>query len=270
MSEIARDRWGRPLIQQPTGKPKGYTRISSLAKFLDDGSGLKMWSNAMTAIGLALDPDLFDQVADLVASTTDPYGVHKSALIKLAGQAQEAAGSTVKRDLGTELHHWAEVVDKTADLDLVPAELRADIDAYLWATIELQVLEAELFVVVDEIEAAGTLDRLLRMPDGRIVVADVKTGQHDCNYPMSVETQVAIYAHGVRYDHETGVRTPLHPDIDLDQGLLIHSPSGKASCELYPLDLQRGWRNALLACEVKQARKDAGAKLKPLTIGVAA
>ena len=266
---VPRNQWGQPLIWQADGTLKPYGRISKMAKELDTGEGLKLWSSAMTAIGLAQSPDLAAEVYELVDMSADPYAEHKSALIRLAGEAQEYAGSTVKRELGTALHYWAEVVDRTADLDLVPKEMRADIDAYLWATVELEVLDCELFVVVDEVECAGTLDRLLAMPD-RIVVGDVKTGQADCDYPMSVEMQVAIYAHGVRYDFATGQRTPLHPDVDLDLGLLIHAPSGQGHCELYPLDLVRGWRNALLAFEVTKARKASGIKLKPLTTGVAA
>lgn len=266
---VPRNQWGQPLIWQADGTLKPYGRISKMAKELDTGEGLKLWSSAMTAIGLAQSPDLAGRVYELVDMSPDPYAEHKSALIKLAGEAQEYAGSTIKRELGTLLHYWAEVVDRTGDLDLVPTEYRADIEAYLWATVELEVLASELFVVVDEVECAGTLDRLLRMPD-RIIVGDVKTGQNDCDYPMSVEMQVAIYAHGVRYDFATGERTPLHPNVDLNLGLLIHSPSGQARTELYPLDLVRGWRNALLAFEVTKARKASGTKLKPLTMGVAA
>jgi hypothetical protein len=267
---VPRNQWGQPLIWQADGTLKPYGRISKMAKELDTGEGLKLWSNAMTAIGLAQSPELAGQVFDLVDLSADPYGEHKKDLIRLAGEAQEFAGSTIKRELGTTLHYWAEVVDRTGDLDLVPAEFRADIEAYLWATVELEVLASELFVVVDEVECAGTLDRLLRMPDQRVVVGDVKTGQNDCDYPMSVETQVAIYAHGVRYDFETGERTPLHENVDLNFGLLIHAPSGQATCELYPLDLVRGWKNALLAFEVTKARKESGTKLKPLTMGIAA
>jgi hypothetical protein len=43
-TEIPRDRWGRPLIEPPDGgKPIGYTRVSTLAKALDDKTSLMDW-----------------------------------------------------------------------------------------------------------------------------------------------------------------------------------------------------------------------------------
>lgn len=51
---IQRDRWGRPLITPPDGgKPKPYTRASTLAKALDDNQGLIDWSTC-TGIVLSL------------------------------------------------------------------------------------------------------------------------------------------------------------------------------------------------------------------------
>ena len=47
MNEIPRDRWDRPLIIPPNGEqPVAYTRVSTLAKALDDLSQLMAWSNA--------------------------------------------------------------------------------------------------------------------------------------------------------------------------------------------------------------------------------
>lgn len=264
MTEIPRDQYGRPKIKQPNGKDIGYTRISGLAKELDSGKGLEMWKTAMTAIGMTIDRGIWDQVRDLVDdSILSPWEEHKSQLIALAEKAMEVAGSTVKRDLGTELHHWAEVYDRTLDMDIIPADMRDDLDAYVWGTAEVEMLETELFVVVDEIQAAGTLDRLSAWRD-RIVLADIKSGQREHEYPMAVEMQCAMYARGQRYDLETGERSPLHPDIDLSGGLMIHLPSGQAKCDLYELDLDRGWRNVQRALDLREARKIGRRKMKPV------
>ena len=57
--ELPRDRWGRPLIEPPDGgKAKPYTRVSTLAKTLDDKTALSKWLCRQTAIGLAQRPDL--------------------------------------------------------------------------------------------------------------------------------------------------------------------------------------------------------------------
>jgi hypothetical protein len=279
LREVPRDQWQRPMILQPgevfkkdckagkKGDPLlvGYTRVSSLAKVLDDGVGLSKWSDAMTAIGVALDPDILGQVYMLCQGSANPYAEHSSALIKLATAAQEAAGSTVKRDLGSELHQWAQRWDTGQGLAGMPPELLDDVHAYVWGTSELTMLDRELFVVVDELQAAGTLDALCVTPDLRVVVADQKTGQRDCDYPMTVEMQVAIYAHGKRYNFQTGERNELHDPIDLTRGLLIHTPSGSGRCDLYELDLQRGWDNARAAVDLKERRKRSNRKLKPLT-----
>lgn len=258
---------GKEPIQYRKGDPLmvGYTRVSSLAKVLDEGTGLDRWHDAMTAVGLAVDDGLLQQVRELVAGSDNPYADHSSALIRLAAKAQEAAGSTVKRDLGSELHAWAQRHDTGQGLAGLPRELMADIHAYVFGTSELTMLDRELFVVCDELQAAGTLDALAVTPDRRVVVADQKTGQRDCDYPMSVAIQVAIYAHGKRYNFQTGERNELHPDIDMERGLLIHTPSGSGKCDLYELDLVQGWANAQAAVALKQVRKDSDRKLRPIT-----
>lgn len=265
---VPRDQWGRPVIHRADGSWRGYSRVSSIAKELDDGKGLAFWQTVMTAIGVTITPDIFCKVAELVDSSDNPYEDHKTALGKLAEQAQEAAGSTIKRELGTTLHEWAAIFDRTQDIDLIPDDHQADIQAYADALVRhgVQVLDNEVFVAVDEIEIAGTLDKLLLMPDGRTLVGDVKTGQRDQRYPMAVGMQVGGYSRGDRYDLLSHERSPL--GVDQEDGVLIHLPSGSGTCELYPLNLRAGWQNLMLAKDLKRARKVSNRTLKPL--GVAA
>ena len=50
--EIPRDRWGRPLITPVDGgDPMPYTRVSTLAKALDDKTALTDWKCRQVAIG---------------------------------------------------------------------------------------------------------------------------------------------------------------------------------------------------------------------------
>ena len=61
---VTRDRWGRPLIIPPDGgKPVAYTRVTTVAKTLEDEGGLSKWMMRMTALGLAQRPDLYALVA---------------------------------------------------------------------------------------------------------------------------------------------------------------------------------------------------------------
>lgn len=254
--EIPRDRWKRPLII-PTGggKPVGYTRVSTLSKSIDDTSNLTAWKQRLTAIGIASNPHLVARVAGVVNSFDDPISEGKGDLNGIVNEACESAGASKASSTGTALHEMTQVLDSGRELKLVPAEWAQHLDAYLVATSDLEVLDIETFVVIDELMVAGTFDRLVRLPDGRVVVADIKTGAHDANYPLGVATQIAVYAHGQRYDPATGERTPLHHDIDLTTGLLIHLPQKGEGCRVFPLDLVRGWEAAQLAAQVHAVRK---------------
>lgn len=257
MTEIDRDRWGRPLIiPEGGGDPIPYVRTSTLAKSLDDQSNLMTWTARMTAVGLALSPHLMDRVASLANKHTDPVTDARRDLNGIVKDAKLAAGGSSAADVGTALHEMTEVIDSGQELKIIGGRWTAHLDAYVEATKHLEMLEMETFVVNDELQSAGTFDRLVRLPDGRVVVADLKTGKSDADYPLGVATQIAIYANGSRYNPETAERTPLHADLDLSVGLLIHLPSKAtpARCSLYDLDLLRGYEAAREAVAVRGIR----------------
>lgn len=256
MNELNRDRWGRPLITPVDGgDPIAYTRVSTLAKSLDDQSNLMTWTARVTAVGLALSPHLLDRVASLASKHPDPVSDARRDLNGIVKDAKLAAGGSSAADVGTALHEMTEVIDSGEPLKVV-GRWAPHLDAYVQATAHLDMLEMETFVVNDELQSAGTFDRLIRLPDGRVVVADLKTGKSDAAYPLGVATQIAIYANGSRYDVETGERSPLHPDLDPTLGLLIHLPSKATppTCTLYDLDLVRGYEAAREAVKVRTIR----------------
>ena len=256
-TEIPRDRWGRPLITPPEGgKPIGYTRVSTLAKALDDKTSLMDWKCRQTAMGLARRPDL--------VSKTSAVGDDRRALNEVVKEALAAAASDRAANVGTALHAFTERIDagETPE-DLVPHTdpLYLDLCAYREATRHLGMEAAELFVVCDELQAAGSFDRLVTVPDVGMIVADLKTGQHEPDYPHGVAQQIAIYAHGTLYDPEQG-RVAALADLGVrtDVGLLIHLPSERGVCDLYLIDLEHGWALAQTAVAVRTAYKT-----KPLT-----
>lgn len=243
-AEIRRDRWGRPLIHpREGGTPIPYTRTSSLSSALTDQSALKSWYARNVARGLAARPDLLSAVA--VAKDDAEVG-------RLAEQAADVAGGTAAATTGTTLHRVTELADLSEPLPPLPPQVAADLDAYQQATAALTVLDCERFVVCDELQAAGSLDRLVRLPDGRVVVADLKTGKAPQRYALGAAVQVATYAHSARYDPGTGERSPIHPDLDLTVGLLIALPQGSATCGLYLLDLAAGYAAAKHATTVRR------------------
>ena len=257
-TEIPRDRYGRPLITPPEGgKPVGYTRISTLAKSLDDGSALANWKCRMTAIGMSKRPDL---ISKALAVAED-----KKEMGKIVSSAMEAAESDRAANIGTALHRFCELIDDNQLPANTPHEHLADLHAYEVATAPLTVIAKECFVVVDELQAAGSFDRLVQLPDGRIVVADIKTGQNEPDYPHGVTQQVALYAHGTLYDAEKGRLGKLSDlGVSLDIGLMIHLPAGQGRCDLYALDIHAGWTLANIAAAVRNAYKG-----KPATKWVA-
>ena len=248
--DVARDGWGRPLIVPADGgKPIAYTRISTLAKALDSKEGLMNWKQRMVALGIGKRPDLAE-----LAAVTDP--ADKRKLQELVDAAMAAAESDKAANVGTTLHALAEAFDKDT-LDQVPEVHYRDLDAYEQATKPLVMKAAELFVVNDHVQAAGTFDRLAQLPDGRTVIADLKTGQTEPKYPHGVTTQCAIYAHSHLYDIAANTRTAYLPDLGVstDVGLLIHLPAGKGTCDLYLLDLNVGWSLAQTAVAVRDVYK---------------
>lgn len=252
--EVPRDRWGRPLIVPPEGgKPVGYTRVSTLAKALDDKTALTKWKQRQVVIGMGARPDL--------CSVAGAVRGDDRKLDEIVETAMTVAESERAANIGTALHSLSEQVDEGADIDTMPEQFRPDLAAYRDAMRGVEILASEMFVVVDEVQAAGTFDRLVRLPDGRVVVADVKTGKHEPKYPHGATQQIAVYSRGHLYDPEKG-RVGHLPTLGIDQsaGLLIHMPAGTGTCSLYLLDLTVGWGLAQVSVAVRAAFKS-----KPIT-----
>jgi hypothetical protein len=248
-TDITRDRWGRPLITPiDGGKPVPYTRVSTLAKALDDKTALMKWKQRQTAIGLSRRPDLVNMAA---AVSGEPKRIDE-----IVEQAMVAAESERAANVGTTLHALTEVVDQGQWPEHLDASLAPDLRAYQSAMSGIEIMAMEQFIVADEVQAAGTFDRLVRLPDGRIMVADIKTGQHEPKYPHASTIQIAVYAHGHLYDADKG-RVAYLPDlgVSVEGGLLIHLPAGQGKCDLYELDIATGWQLARTAVMVRNIFK---------------
>ena len=254
-TEIPRDRWGRPLIVPPDGgEPVAYTRVSTLAKALDDLNNLMDWKVRKAIEGVIRRPDLLTRAAGALANgDPDTDWPTKKALNKVGRDALEAAGSSRGSSSGTGFHSLTEAIDRGNEPLFVPEADKPRLEAYRAATAGIKWLDVECFVVNDEVRAAGTFDRLGRLPDGRIVVMDLKSGKSEADYPFATTVQIATYANGYRYDPEDGTRWPLHSELDRRFGVLIHLPPS-GGCTLLELDLERGWQAAQLAAQVRDAR----------------
>lgn len=260
---IQRDRWGRPLILPPGGgDPKPYTRVSTLAKALDDLNQLMLWKQRKTLEGVLRRPDLLTRTAGVLANgDPDTDWPTKRDLNSICNEATEAAAASKGASSGTGFHALSEAVDRGEEPLFVPPADQPRLEAYRQATAPLRAIDAETFVVCDPLTAAGSFDRLWFVPPGftdsrgytfnapAVVVGDLKTGKSEADYPLAVAMQEAIYANGKRYDPATGERRVLDEHIDVTRGLLIHLPP-KGGCEVITLDLERGWYAAMKAHEV--------------------
>ena len=274
---IVRDYWDRPYVTTDGGPLRyadgrktpvnavAYSRISKLAGVIDDASNLKDWFAARVAVGLATSKSLSARVAHLADAFDDPWDAPegKKPLKQLVQTAAERGGASEAADLGTAFHGYTESIDRGIAVKNIPADFDPWLRAWHDAMRDWEPLYIEPFVVCDQLQVAGSPDRYLRHRDtGRVVCADIKTGSHEPNYPLKVTTQVAVGSRSVLYDQATGSRTLI--DCDQDVGLLIHVPirSGEPRCDLYELDLQTGWDNALLSYQVLKARKMPKLKLQ--------
>lgn len=256
--EIDRDRYGRPLIVPPGGGKKvAYRRCTTFVGCLEDTYNLSRWQQRNVALGLADRPDLLLGVA---AHRDD-----KDRLNQLCEDAAEAAKSSAAATTGTAVHALTEIVDRGLALPVIPDGAAADLDAYRRATAGIEWLHIEQGVVVDELQVHGTPDRIGRLPDGRVVVLDLKTGSVDYGI-AKIAMQLAVYSRGTVYDHTTGTRGPHLPDlVDQTTAVVIHLPAGSGTCRLLEVDLAAGWEGVQVARQVWAWRGRKGLS-KPLDL----
>ena len=246
--EIPRDRWGRPMVLPARGTRRvAYRRTTTFVGCLDDMNGLMSWKARQVAYGMGQRKDLI-----LAAAAADP--ADKKKLGEIAEKATEHAMSSAGATIGTALHSLTERVDRGLELGHVPAEYAADIDAYRKATQGIEWLGIETFRVLDDWKVAGTADRI-GILHGRPMIMDIKTGSVD--YPHKMAMQLACYARSLPYDIATDTRGTDPQPVSLNYGV-IHLPAGQGRCDLYEIDIAKGWGACLIAKQVWdwRGRKD--------------
>lgn len=274
--DVPRDRWDRPLIVPPGGgRVVAYTRASTLGKTIEDEYHLSKWGQRNVALGLSRRPDL----VALAAAVRTNEGDDRAALDDIAERAHEAAKGDRGANVGTALHKLSERRDAGEDLSHLPVELAAALDAYSRIMEPFDVLASETFVVHDDLQAAGTFDRMLmpregvelvapdgtRFRHGDVIVVDLKTGRAESAkyWGAGYAVQQAVYAHGLpyrpgpgrtRWEAVTGAGEP-----SSTWALILHVPSDSpADAGLVWVDLEIGAALAELCVEVRRARRVKG------------
>lgn len=284
--EQPRDRYGRPLIWVP-GKDKlvAYTRCTTFIDVIEDTSALQKWGKRMVLVGATKSPQIVAEAAPL--EPTDPED--KKRLNYLAEQLVKVAGAHVKREKGTHLHDLTEYVDRGEPLPECSEQDRADMAAYMLATLDIgEVVEAERLVVVDEMKVAGTPDRIRHydgpgpgafvtdkqkaahepgyFPDwiSGNLIDDTKTGSIDYGQ-LKMAMQLAMYSRGQFYDWRTQQRSPL-PEVNQRWGRIIHLPAGSGTCQVHWIDLTVGWQAVQVAKAVRELRRSGSGLMVPVDV----
>lgn len=255
--EWRRDRWGRYLILPPDeDSPVGYTRMTTVAKALDDGGGLANWKATLAICGVIMRRGLRTQWEAHIAQTNgDPWyhGQASKARCKaLVEECATAGGATDRRDTGTSLHSLTALVDLDRPPTHLTPETERDLRAYTDTLAEAGITVVpgmvEQTIVIDHHRVAGTFDRLYSVPGFALpLIGDLKTGT-DLSYSwQSIAVQLAgysrgdaLYRQGPAPDGSEDVRSPM-PEVDQDHGLICWLNAGTGECELYVVNLTAGW-----------------------------
>lgn len=275
--EPDRDRWGRYVI----GK-QSHTRATSFAKLGSSTYALGEWNERMLIKGLVERPDLLALAHGLEVKRD------KQQLNQIADDAQTHAGNKVAANIGTAYHAFTERLDAgLITLADVPVQYRARCEQYLNAvrahglTTRVEWIERTTAVRADQVSApapvAGTLDRIFQLPNGDLVIGDLKTGS-DLSYGfVEIAVQLAIYAHGVNthglFDWNTKTWTGVESElagrgltpVRTDYAIVMHLPADGDGCVLYRVDLAKGWEYAQVSGRVQSRQKDKSVAA-PLTV----
>lgn len=248
--DFPRDYMGRPQIiprgEGPGAKRVSYTRATTFVGVLEDTYGVEKWKMRLVAQGIAEREDLQFGV---IAAAEDG---NKKELDALAERALEQAGANSSSTKGTAFHSLTEKVDAGEEPKFVPEAYRPDLDAFRAATAGFRTVAMEKRLVHDELKAAGTTDRVYEI-GGQLYIGDTKSGKAIDLGIGKIVQQLALYSRCEGYDLETGERTPL--GVNQDWGLVVHSPLGTGTCEVWWVDLAWGWYGVQLSNSVREFRK---------------
>ena len=252
---------GRYKLPHPdTGADTAWTRVTTFIEALDDGQGLTIWKLGLTVRGLVHNDALYTQAK----AEHD----NDKALRAIAEEAHLFAGSKLSAAVGTALHLATEHHDLGTG-HRPPDPWGAHVDAWAAALVDhgITVLPewVESVVVNTAVGCAGTLDRLVMLPDGRVVVLDIKTGKDPKKATYAV--QAGVYANASHAWTPGGYRA-LPADLDRSTAVIAHLSATDATCTMLAVDAATGWERAQIVTQVREARRVRGLFTKLPTSGL--
>ncbi len=209
---------GRSTDHRYTFQGETFPGVTSLLKVLDKSGPLMTWAARETAeavLALMRGPkDWTESPIMNLLESVGPEGVIKAVTARSAWKRDEAA------NLGTEVHFLADLIVQGKPLSPdVPeaARVRAQHYAAWWAVAGWKLRLSEALVVHPDMGYGGTFDLLAYDPEGRTVLADVKTGKG-----VYRESVLQLAAYGLaKYVAPMGSDTA-YPMVTPDRYVILH------------------------------------------------
>lgn len=259
-----------------------FQRVSTLTKKVEtDTYTLEMWRKRQVLIGAARRNDLVLAVKAMTPADNGEWSDRqRQELNKLVEKVEEAAKDVDGAVVGTAVHGLTERYDRGGEplgsiVQGLPDQAERDLRAYA-KLIELngwRIVEVERTVVNDDLEVAGTFDRVYSIPglttmlgpsecqygdscpDAGLpghsdsVTGDVKTEKSPMRNGLHIGPQLAIYSRARRMwvpsAGTVAARYVRAPCVRQDVGIVVHVRDGHAIPLL--VDLHSGWGAALAA-----------------------
>lgn len=242
----------------PQAGRMGYQRASHIGSVLSDDEGLVRWKTREYVLGMAQ-----------LHHEGDPGKILDSTVDGIIAYVEEERGMGLGAIQGTLIHNATDEaltheLDPEDLEDIYPEFVAERAAAYLRAVKAAGITEvrSEFEVINDDLGVVGTADRLYEMPDGTLVIGDLKTSNSLALSAVKFSVQLATYATGCTYETEGGIRhQPLTDSVGLDPsyGVIAHIPREVgAPVTLHRVDLVRGLQRARLARAVLAARSTRG------------
>lgn len=257
-----------------TGQRRNWRRATTFAHVMSDSAAVERWRRRKVAEGLArvqaagaheytTPVGQVIEAADAIEAAGDDWRKAKKAKMALDDLCEsfaDAAGASAGSTAGTDIHSLTEWYDAgRIDEIEVPIDYAPDLAAYIAAVQDSGIVTRpewlERVIVNTETDTCGTTDKILELPDGRIVIGDLKTQQSISFGWQEIAMQLAQYAHGAAMLTEGGELEPMPAGLDKSRGIVIWLPVGSGRVEFHEIDLTEGWDDCLFARSLYRRRE---------------
>lgn len=259
MSQQMRTERGR--YSEGEGRPS-WQRMTNLLKHIDtDTYYLDQWKLQNVLIGTALREDVRVAAAAIGKRPAKPAKFDRGQRADLDSLIKTASDAAVSEDgaaLGTAQHTACDRIDSGEPLaDVIrhlPYPYNANVQAYeaLVRLNKWEVVLMERTVRMSELGAAGTFDRVYRIPGVGLVIGDEKTEEDPLKNLLKITAQLGGYANSdAVWDADAGEwvswEDVLGDRVRTDIAVVVHIRDGDAVP--YFVNIARGYEAALRAAK---------------------